>query len=112
MMMAERLLADFAAAHGIRSVALRYFNAAGADPAGEIGEAHDPETHLIPIVLEAAAGIRREVAGLGDDYDTRDGTCVRDYVHVADLADGHVMDLRWLAGQGGGGSEQHTSGRQ
>src|SRR3546814_104963 len=100
-MMAERLLADFAAAHGIRSVALRYFNAAGADPAGEIGEAHDPETHLIPIVLEAAAGIRREVAVFGDGYDTRDGTCVRDYVHVADLADAHVLALRWLAGQGG-----------
>jgi len=100
-MMAERLLADFAGAHGIRSVALRYFNAAGADPEGEIGEAHEPETHLIPIVLEAAAGLRREVAVFGDDYDTRDGTCIRDYIHVADLADAHVLALRWLADRAG-----------
>lgn len=100
-MMAERLLADFASAHGIRSVALRYFNAAGADPEGEIGEAHDPETHLIPIVLETAAGLRREVVVFGDDYDTRDGTCIRDYIHVADLADAHVLALRWLADQAG-----------
>lgn len=100
-MMAERLLADFAGAHGIRSVALRYFNAAGADPEGEIGEAHEPETHLIPIVLEAAAGLRREVAVFGDCYDTRDGTCVRDYIHVADLADAHVLALRWLTGRAG-----------
>lgn len=100
-MMAERLLADFAGAHGIRSVALRYFNAAGADPGGEIGEAHDPETHLIPIVLETAAGLRREVAVFGDAYDTRDGTCIRDYIHVSDLADAHVLALRWLVGQTG-----------
>ncbi|MEQ8396062.1 UDP-glucose 4-epimerase GalE [Thalassobaculum sp.] len=94
---AERVLADFASAYDIRSVALRYFNAAGADRDGEIGEAHDPETHLIPIVLEAAAGLRPEVAIFGDRYETPDGTCIRDYIHVADLADAHVRALRWLA---------------
>ncbi len=100
-MMAERVLADFAHAHGIRTAALRYFNAAGADPDGEIGEAHDPETHLIPIVLETAAGLRPEVVVFGDRYATADGTCVRDYVHVADLADAHVRALRWLADRTG-----------
>ena len=95
--MVERMLADFGVAHGLRSAALRYFNAAGADPDGEIGEAHDPETHLIPLVLEAAAGIRPHITVFGDDYDTRDGTCVRDYVHVTDLADAHVRALDLLA---------------
>lgn len=94
--MVERMLADFGAAHGLRSAALRYFNAAGADPDGEVGEAHDPETHLIPLVLEAAAGIRPHIKVFGDDYDTRDGTCVRDYVHVTDLADAHVRALDLL----------------
>ena len=87
----ERLLADLAP-HGLRSIALRYFNAAGADPAGEIGEAHDPEPHLIPRVL-AAARAGTKVTVYGDDYDTQDGTCVRDYIHVADLADAHVRAL-------------------
>lgn len=100
-MMAERVLADFARAHGIRSVALRYFNAAGADPDGEIGEAHEPETHLIPIVLETAAGRRPEVTVFGDRYPTPDGTCIRDYVHVCDLADAHVLALDWLSGRTG-----------
>lgn len=98
---AERVLADFAQAYGMRSVSLRYFNAAGADPDGEIGEAHDPESHLIPIVLQAAAGLRPHIAIFGDDYDTRDGTCVRDYIHVTDLADAHVLALRWMAGTPG-----------
>jgi len=95
-LMVERMLADFALAHGIGSVALRYFNAAGADPEGEIGEAHDPETHLIPLVLDAAAGVRPEVNVHGTDYDTPDGTCIRDYIHVSDLASAHLLALARL----------------
>jgi UDP-arabinose 4-epimerase len=92
----ERMLADFHRAHGLRSVALRYFNAAGADPAAETGEDHDPETHLIPLLLDAAAGRREAITLFGDDYPTPDGTCVRDYVHVSDLADAHLLALDWL----------------
>lgn len=95
--MVEQMLADSAAAHGLRSVSLRYFNAAGADPDGEIGEVHDPETHLIPLALEAAAGLRPSLTIHGTDYPTPDGTCIRDYVHVADLADAHVQALQYLA---------------
>ncbi|MEX2643899.1 MAG: UDP-glucose 4-epimerase GalE [Acetobacterales bacterium] len=91
--MSEQFLCD-EARNGLRSVSLRYFNAAGADPDGELGEAHDPETHLIPLVLQAAAGIRPHVDVYGDAYPTDDGTCVRDYVHVADLAAAHVAALR------------------
>lgn len=99
-LMVERVLADYAVAYGLKSVALRYFNAAGADPDGEIGEDHDPETHLIPLVLDAAAGKRRGVTVFGDDYETSDGTCVRDYIHVSDLAEAHVQALtRLQAGQ-------------
>jgi len=94
--MVERMMADFGVGHGLRSIALRYFNAAGADPDGEIGELHDPETHLIPLVLDAAAGERSHIDIFGDDYDTPDGTCVRDYIHVADLADAHVLALKKL----------------
>lgn len=90
-LMIERMLNDFDGAHGIRSIALRYYNAAGADPDTEIGEDHDPETHLIPLVLDVAAGKRPEIIIFGDDYDTRDGTCVRDYIHVTDLAGAHVL---------------------
>ncbi|SMF59135.1 UDP-arabinose 4-epimerase [Tistlia consotensis] len=97
----EQLLRDFAVAHGIRSVALRYFNAAGADPDGELGEAHEPETHLIPLVLEAAAGLRPEIAIFGEDYPTADGTCIRDYIHVADLAQAHLLALDRLSGAEG-----------
>jgi UDP-glucose-4-epimerase GalE len=93
----EQMLTDSAAAHGLRSVSLRYFNAAGADPDVETGEDHDPETHLIPLALEAAAGLRPRLVIHGTDYPTRDGTCIRDYVHVADLADAHVLALRYLA---------------
>ncbi len=95
----ERMLVDLNAARGLRSVALRYFNAAGADPDGEIGEAHDPETHLIPLVL-AAARDGSPVNVFGDDYDTADGTCVRDYIHVFDLAEAHVRALEYLLGGG------------
>jgi UDP-glucose-4-epimerase GalE len=91
----ERAMADYAAAYGLRAVALRYFNAAGADPDGEIGEAHDPETHLIPLVLEAAA-TGAPLTVFGGDYPTPDGTCIRDYVHVSDLADAHVRAVRSL----------------
>ncbi|MGH6659359.1 MAG: UDP-glucose 4-epimerase GalE, partial [Sphingomicrobium sp.] len=97
-LMSEQIIADFGRAHGIRAMLLRYFNAAGADPAGEIGECHDPETHLIPLALDAAAG-RGELTVHGDDYPTPDGTCVRDYVHVTDLASAHVAAAeRLMAG--------------
>ncbi|MBS0541337.1 MAG: UDP-glucose 4-epimerase GalE [Proteobacteria bacterium] len=89
----EMLLRDACAAHGVAAVALRYFNAAGADAAGEAGEEHDPETHLIPLVLQAAAGQRPDIAVFGTDYDTPDGTCIRDYIHVTDLASAHVAAL-------------------
>ena len=80
---------------------MRYFNAAGADPEGDIGEAHDPETHLVPPVLEAAAGLRPRLTIHGSDYPTRNGTCIRDCVHVADLADAHVLALRYLTRHAG-----------
>jgi len=91
----ERMLADVDRAHGLKSVSLRYFNAAGADPEGEIGEAHDPEPHLIPRVL-CAARDGTQVAIYGDDHETADGTCVRDYIHVSDIADAHVRALEHL----------------
>jgi UDP-glucose 4-epimerase len=94
--MVEDILADLDAAYGLRSVCLRYFNAAGADPDGQLGERHNPETHLIPIVLEVAAGKRSHVAINGDDYPTRDGTCVRDYVHVTDLAQAHLLAFKYM----------------
>ncbi len=92
-LMIEHVLADYARAYGMRAVSLRYFNAAGADPAGETGEDHDPETHLIPLVLDAAAGLRKDISIFGTDHPTPDGTCVRDYIHVVDLADAHVRAL-------------------
>jgi UDP-arabinose 4-epimerase len=92
----ERILREVDAAYGIRSIALRYFNAAGADRDGDIGERHLPETHLIPLVLEAAADPARSVTVFGSDYDTPDGTCVRDYIHVTDLAQAHVLALQGL----------------
>ncbi|MGE0576717.1 MAG: UDP-glucose 4-epimerase GalE [Reyranella sp.] len=88
--MAEEILRDACAAHGVGAIALRYFNAAGADPDGQLGEEHDPEPHLIPLVLQTALGHRPSIAIFGTDYDTPDGTCVRDYVHVSDLAAAHV----------------------
>jgi len=93
----ERMLAECSVAYGLRAVSLRYFNAAGADPAAGLGERHDPETHLIPLVLRAAAK-NTSVSVFGNDYPTRDGTCIRDYIHVADLCDAHLRALEWLDG--------------
>ena len=98
--MVEQMLRWFDDAHGMRHIALRYFNAAGADADGELGEDHDPETHLIPLVIEAAMGRRPSVSIFGTDYDTPDGTAVRDYIHVADLASAHIAALRHLLNGG------------
>ena len=95
-MAAERMIADYVAVHDLRSLAFRYFNVAGADPDGEIGEYHRPETHLIPLVLEAVMGKRDALSVFGDDYPTPDGTCIRDYVHVSDLVAAHVAGLDYL----------------
>lgn len=92
----ENILRDFEAAHGLRHVIFRYFNVAGADPEAEVGEFHRPETHLIPVMLEAIDGKRPALTIHGNDYDTADGTCIRDYVHVCDLVDAHVLGLKWL----------------
>ena len=91
----ERMIADYADAHGLRFALLRYFNACGADPDGETGESHEPETHLIPLALDAGAG-QGQLTLFGEDYPTPDGTCIRDYIHVADLADAHVAALKAL----------------
>lgn len=96
----ERMLADCDQAHGLRSVSFRYFNAAGAHPTGSLGEDHSPETHLIPIILDVALGKRSHVSIFGDDYETPDGTCVRDYIHVCDLADAHVLGVEYLLAGG------------
>ena len=107
-LMVEQALADYDRHLGFRSAVLRYFNAAGADPEGRIGEWHEPETHAIPLAIEAALGLRPGFTIFGDDYDTDDGTAVRDYVHVLDLADAHVAALRRLLA--GGGSETYNLG--
>ena len=96
----ERMMAWVSQAHGLRYVALRYFNAAGAHPSGSIGEAHTPETHLIPIILQVPNGQRDKVSIFGGDYPTRDGTCVRDYIHVTDLAQAHILALDYLLAGG------------
>lgn len=96
----ENMLRDFEQAYGLKSVCLRYFNAAGADPSGEIGESHQPEPHLIPIVINTALGLREKVFIFGDDYDTKDGTCIRDYIHINDLGDAHLKALNYLRGGG------------
>ena len=96
----EKLMSWTARAHGLRYVALRYFNACGAHPTADIGEAHDPETHLIPLILQVPLGQRAEISVFGEDYPTRDGTCVRDYVHVCDLAQAHVLALDYLMAGG------------
>lgn len=97
----EEMLANFGVSHGLNHVIFRYFNVAGADPEGEIGEQHRPETHLIPLMLDALDGRRGPLTLYGTDYPTRDGTCLRDFVHVADLVAAHVLGLEWLlAGKG------------
>ncbi|MBG0790516.1 MAG: UDP-glucose 4-epimerase GalE [Desulfovibrionaceae bacterium] len=98
--MIEQILADFDRAYDLKHVCLRYFNAAGADPDAEIGERHQPETHLIPLILHAALGIRDNITIFGTDYPTPDGTCLRDYIHVTDLADAHVRALDYLESGG------------
>jgi UDP-glucose 4-epimerase len=95
-LMVEKILEDYHKAYGINYCCLRYFNAAGADPDGEIGESHTPETHLIPLILAAAAGERDNIKVFGTDYPTRDGSCIRDYIHVTDLADAHLRALDYL----------------
>ena len=107
-LMVEQALADYDRYVGFRSAVMRYFNAAGADPEGRIGEWHEPETHAIPLALQVALGQRPHFTIFGDDYDTRDGTAVRDYVHVLDLADAHVLALRRLLA--GGSSEAYNLG--
>lgn len=95
-LMVERIFEDYSKAYGIEFVVLRYFNAAGADPEGEIGESHTPETHLIPLVLDAASGKRQDIKVFGTDYNTPDGSCIRDYIHVYDLATAHLSALHHL----------------
>ncbi len=99
----EYALQSYDPAYGLRFMSLRYFNAAGCHDSGEIGEMHSPETHLIPAALQSAAGARAELQIFGDDYDTPDGTCIRDYIHVEDLAEAHVLSLEYLAGGGASG---------
>jgi UDP-glucose 4-epimerase len=99
-LMVERILQDFDPAYNFRSVCLRYFNAAGADPQGRIGEDHNPETHLIPLILQTALGHRESISIYGTDYDTFDGSCIRDYIHVTDLAQAHCLALKYLLADG------------
>jgi UDP-glucose 4-epimerase len=106
--MVEQMLADYDAAYGLKSVCLRYFNAAGADPDGELGECHEPETHLIPLILQVASGRRPHISVYGTDYDTPDGTCIRDYIHVRDLSSAHLLAVERLAA--GGASARYNLG--
>lgn len=99
-LMVEKILRDFDSAYGLKSVSFRYFNAAGADPSGDLGEDHNPETHLIPLVLQTALGKREFISIYGTDYPTRDGTCIRDYIHVNDLASAHILGLEYLLNGG------------
>lgn len=102
-LMVERILKDYADAYGLHSVSLRYFNACGADPEGELGENHEPETHLIPIILQAASGRRESITVFGRDYETDDGTCIRDYIHINDLCSAHELAMQYIVdGQGEG----------
>ena len=104
----ENILANYQATYGLNQVIFRYFNVAGADPEAEIGEFHQPETHLIPLILDAIDGKRDSLTIFGTDYDTPDGTCIRDYVHVCDLVEAHVLGLKWL--QEGRGSRVFNLG--
>jgi len=109
-LMVERILRDYASAYGLNSVSLRYFNACGADPEGELGECHDPETHLIPLVLQAASGRRESITVFGRDYPTKDGTCIRDYIHVQDLCTAHEQALNLLTSGEGLGALAYNLG--
>ncbi len=106
--MMEQILGDYDKAYGLKSVCLRYFNAAGADPEGQLGERHEPETHLIPLVLQAASGRRANISVFGRDYDTPDGTCIRDYIHIEDLCAAHALALQSL--MRGEGSQAYNLG--
>ena len=106
--MVEQMLEDYDVAYGLKSSSLRYFNAAGADPSGQLGERHDPETHLIPLVLQAASGRRAQIKIFGTDYPTPDGTCIRDYIHVHDLCAAHLLALQRL--QNGASSRAYNLG--
>jgi UDP-glucose 4-epimerase len=106
--MVEQVLEDFERAHGLHACCLRYFNAAGADPDGQLGECHEPETHLVPLVLQVASGRRASISVYGGDYPTPDGTCIRDYIHVCDLCDAHLLALRAL--EKGAGSSRFNLG--
>ena len=106
----EHILQDYQRAYGLEYVVLRYFNAAGADPDGEIGESHDPETHIIPLVLDVASGKRPDIKVFGTDYPTPDGSCVRDYIHVSDLAEAHLLSLNYL--ENGGKSDCFNLGNE
>jgi len=99
-LMMEKIFADLDKADGLKTVCLRYFNAAGADPEGELGEDHDPETHLLPLILQTALGQRKELTVFGNDYPTKDGTCIRDYIHINDLAQAHYLSLQHLLQEG------------
>lgn len=109
-LMVETILQDYASAYGLNSVCLRYFNACGADPEGELGECHEPETHLIPLVLQAASGRRECIKVFGRDYDTPDGTCVRDYIHVEDLCSAHALALAHLLSEKIQGAQVYNLG--
>ena len=107
-LMVEQALEDYEKAYGLQAVCLRYFNAAGADPDGELGERHNPETHLIPLILQAASGRRDSISVFGEDYPTTDGSCVRDYIHIVDLCSAHLLALNHL--MAGNGSRRYNLG--
>ena len=109
-LMIERILKDYVSAYGLNSISLRYFNACGADPEGELGECHDPETHLIPLILQAASGRRESIIVFGRDYATDDGTCVRDYIHINDLCTAHALAFDKLIGSNNCGALSYNLG--
>ncbi|MBN2866559.1 MAG: UDP-glucose 4-epimerase GalE [Thiotrichales bacterium] len=109
-LMIERILKDYADAYDLNSVSLRYFNACGADPEGEIGECHDPETHLIPLILQAASGRRDAITVFGRDYATQDGTCIRDYIHINDLCSAHALGLEKILAENSGEALMYNLG--
>ena len=110
-LMVEHILQDYDKAYGLKSTCLRYFNAAGADPEGELGERHNPETHLIPLILQAASGRRDDIKVFGNDYPTHDGTCVRDYIHINDLCEAHLLALKRMQQTGNSASYNLGNGQ-